>query len=116
MNNQLAIDLFTPHERENNRESQTILENNIPVLKGQCVTVFNALMRGEVLTTAIALNKYAVGDLRARLRDIRNTVIKVNGKEETFRMHQLTKSDRYKTWWMSTDDITINKILLEQSK
>lgn len=107
-------DLFQVHEHENSRESQTILENNLPLFNKQCKIVFEALMRGEILTTTTALIKYKVGDLRARLRDIRNTVITIDGKEETFRLHELTQSSRYKTHWMDTNDIMINKILIQK--
>lgn len=105
---------FDLHAHENNQESQTILQYNLPHFKGQCVTVFNALMRGEVLTTAIALNKYAIGDLRARIRDIKNTVLKTEQGEEKFYIHELTKSDRYKCWWFDSNDQLLNKILLNK--
>lgn len=112
MINQLAIE-FQVHTHENNRESQMILQENVSHFTGQCKTVFEALMRGEVLTTSTALLKYKVGDLRARIRDIKNTVMQIGGNEETFHLHEKTQSTRYKLWWMDSNDIILNKILIE---
>lgn len=112
----LQESLFQLHERENNRESQTILEYNVPHFKGQCKIVFDALMRGEILTTSTALLKYKVGDLRARIRDIKNTVLKTEHGEEKFYIHEQTKSDRYKCWWFDSNDQVLNKILLSKFK
>lgn len=110
----LQTDLFNIHSHENNRESQTILENNLPYFNKQCQIVFDALMRGEILTTTTALIKYRVGDLRARMRDLRNTVLTIDGKEENIRHHEQLSSNRYKSWWMDSNDIMINKILIEK--
>lgn len=110
----MQTDLFQVHQHENNRESQTILEYNIPHFTKQCQIVFDALMRGEVLTTSTALLKYKVGDLRARIRDIKNTVLKTEHGEEKFYIHEQTKSDRYKVWWFDTNDQLLNKILLSK--
>lgn len=110
----IQTSLFTPHTRENNRESQAILDNNILHFNRQCQIVFDAMMRGEILTTTTALIKYKVGDLRARMRDIRNTVLNIDGREETFHLHEKTQSSRYKMWWCDSNDIILNKILIEK--
>lgn len=76
MGAQLPID-FTVHLRENNPESQSVLDANRPLFNKQCKTVYEALLRGERLTTGEALIKYKIGDLRARIRDIRDAGVKV---------------------------------------
>lgn len=64
---QLSIEL---HEKENNRENQSILEANKERFTGQCKVVYQALIRGERLTTTSALLKYGIGDLRRRIKDL----------------------------------------------
>lgn len=110
----MQTDLFQLHEKENNRESQTILEYNIPHFKGQVVTMFEALMRGEVITGKIAQNKYDIGDYRARKRDIKNTVININDVEERFHLHEQLLKGRYKAIYMTTNDRVLNQILIEK--
>jgi hypothetical protein len=64
---QLSID-YT--RRENNQESQGILNANKERFSKQCLIVLCALKGGERLTTATALIKYGVGDLRRRVKDL----------------------------------------------
>ena len=65
---------------QNNRESEAILVSNEKHFVGQCKTLYDALKRGEKLTTGEALNNYRIGDLRARIRDLRNAGVKVKDK------------------------------------
>ena len=92
MGTQAEID-FTIHARENNPESQMILDANRPLFSNQCKKVYEALLRGEKLTTGIALLNYQIGDLRARIRDIRNSGIDV--KDEYI-------EGRYKRYFLAT--------------
>lgn len=56
--------------RENNIQSQAILNANKEHFSKQCEIVLLALRRGERLTTTSALMKYSVGDLRRRIKDL----------------------------------------------
>lgn len=74
---QLKIDFNLPVDfrdplvhKENNTESQKHFEANTDHFSNQCKIVFEALMRGERLTTAKALIEYGVGDLRRRVKDL----------------------------------------------
>lgn len=57
---------------ENNVESQQIFQENKKNLGGQCKIVYEALLRGEKLTTASALIQYGIGDLRRRVKDLKD--------------------------------------------
>ena len=59
--------------KENNSESQKCFEKNKTKLSNQCKKVYEALKRGERLTTATALIKYKIGDLRRRCKDLKDT-------------------------------------------
>jgi hypothetical protein len=61
---------FQIHERENNSDSELILKANKERFSNQCRIVYDALLRGEKLTTASALIKYGIGDLRRRIADL----------------------------------------------
>jgi hypothetical protein len=61
---------FQIHERENNSDSELILKANKERFSNQCNIVYEALQRGERLTTASALLKYGIGDLRRRVKDL----------------------------------------------
>jgi hypothetical protein len=76
---------------ENNRESQAILDANKARLNNQCRIVLEALLRGERLTTATALLKYGIGDLRRRIADLIERGIEV--KKEL-------KQGRYKEYFL----------------
>jgi hypothetical protein len=67
---QLSIDYTA--RIENNKQSQAILEANKDRLNKQCQIVMDALKRGERLTTASALLQYGIGDLRRRVKDLRD--------------------------------------------
>ena len=66
------IDFKTLHHNENNIESQRHFEANKDRFSKQCRIVYEALLRGEKLTTTIALLNYGIGDLRRRCKDLRD--------------------------------------------
>lgn len=68
MSYQSSIDFV--QTRQNSRENEAILEMNLPKIKTQCDTIYQAMLRGEKLTTTSALLRYGIGDLRARIRDL----------------------------------------------
>lgn len=70
---QLQIDFTQPLvHNENNVESQLIFEANKDKFSNQCKIVFEAFLRGERLTTAKALIHYGIGDLRRRVKDLKD--------------------------------------------
>lgn len=72
-NTQLLIDFTKPIiHRENNIESQKIFDDNKDKFSAQCRIIYDAMMRGERLTTKVALIKYSVGDLRRRIKDLKD--------------------------------------------
>lgn len=57
---------------ENNLESQAHYEEHEKEFTKQCKLVHDALKRGERLTTHEALLKYNIGDLRRRVKDLKD--------------------------------------------
>lgn len=57
---------------ENKIENQEHFQENKKEFSKQCQIVYDALMRGERLTTAKALIQYGVGDLRRRVKDLKD--------------------------------------------
>ena len=70
--NQSELDFTFYTHNENNVESQQIFQENKKTLGGQCKVVYEALLRGERLTTASALIEYGIGDLRRRVKDLKD--------------------------------------------
>lgn len=77
--NQLEFD-FNVLVPQNNRQSEAILFDNEKIFKGQCKTLYDALKRGERLTTGGALINYRIGDLRRRIKDLRDAGVEVKDK------------------------------------
>lgn len=82
MKKHIPPDLFTPPEnidfsilehKENNPGSQAHFEENKNKFSNQCRIVYEALLRGEKLTTTKALLTYGIGDLRRRIKDLKDT-------------------------------------------
>jgi hypothetical protein len=74
--------------KENKPENQRIFDQNKKALSNQCRIVYEAMKRGERLTTASALINYSVGDLRRRIKDlidIYNVPVKSDLKEGRFK-------------------------------
>lgn len=57
---------------ENTVINQVQFEKNKKQLSKQCQIVYDAFLRGEKLTTSTALIKYGVGDLRRRVKDLKD--------------------------------------------
>lgn len=85
---------FQIHERENNPESQSILRANKKTFSDQCKIVLQALQRGERLTTATALIKYGIGDLRRRIKDLKD----YHGVDIKTQLNE----GRFKTYFLET--------------
>lgn len=57
---------------ENTVENQQHFEDNKNKFSKQCTIVYEAFLRGERLTTASALINYKIGDLRRRVKDLKD--------------------------------------------
>jgi hypothetical protein len=57
---------------ENNLESQEHFDRNKKEFSNQCRIVYEALKKGERLTTTSALLRYGIGDLRRRIKDLKD--------------------------------------------
>ncbi|MBP1222614.1 helix-turn-helix domain-containing protein [Flavobacterium sp. 1355] len=57
---------------ENKISNQEHFERNKEQFSNQCRIVYEALLRGERLTTTKALLNYQIGDLRRRIKDLKD--------------------------------------------
>lgn len=57
---------------ENLPENQKHFNKHQKHFSKQCIIVLQALQRGERLTTVTALMKYRIGDLRRRIKDLKD--------------------------------------------
>ena len=71
-NQQNKIDFSELYHNENNPESQEQFNINKKQFSNQCKIVYEALLRGERLTTTKALIQYGIGDLRRRIKDLKD--------------------------------------------
>lgn len=70
---QLNIDFTQLQHKENKVKNQEHFEANKDKFSKQCKLVYEALLRGEKLTTTKALIDYKIGDLRRRIKDLKDT-------------------------------------------
>ena len=69
--------MYTTHvdvteRRENNADSTWHMKFNRDLLNNQCKIVLEILERGERLTTRSAMINYNIGDLRRRVKDLKD--------------------------------------------
>lgn len=70
---QMKIDFNKPIvHSENNNHSQRIFDENADRFRGQCKVLMKAFLRGERLTAFTAMQKYHIGDIRRRVKDLRD--------------------------------------------
>lgn len=69
---QVEIDFNELYHVENKISNQEHFEANRDKFSKQCKIVYDALSRGERLTTATALIEYRIGDLRRRIKDLKD--------------------------------------------
>lgn len=104
MSYQINIDF--DHGRENNTQSENHYADNLKRFNGQCKDVLEALLRGERLTTMKDQVKYKIGDLRARIRDLRKQNIPV---QDDFVRDETGKRTRYKVYFLTSQELKIVK-------
>lgn len=68
----MEIDFSQLHHTENKTSNQEHFERNKERFSKQCRIVYEALLRGERLTTTKALIDYQIGDLRRRIKDLKD--------------------------------------------
>lgn len=70
--NQQEINFDKLFHYENNISNQEHFERNKEKFSNQCRIVYEALLKGERLTTTKALIDYKIGDLRRRIKDLKD--------------------------------------------
>ena len=68
----MEIDFSQLQHTENKISNQEHFERNKDKFSKQCKIVYEALLRGERLTTKKALLNYGIGDLRRRIKDLKD--------------------------------------------
>lgn len=68
----LELDFSQYQHVENKISNQEHFERNKDKFSRQCKLVYEALLRGEKLTTTKALLEYGIGDLRRRIKDLKD--------------------------------------------
>ena len=68
----MEIDFSELNHVENKISNQEHFERNKEKFSKQCKIVYEALLRGERLTTTKALLNYGIGDLRRRIKDLKD--------------------------------------------
>ena len=68
----LELDFTQLQHVENKFSNQEHFERNKEKFSNQCKIVYEALLRGERLTTTKALLQYRIGDLRRRIKDLKD--------------------------------------------
>lgn len=111
------MDLFTPftpypaaklggaflvHTKESNPESQAILKANRKRLSNNCKTLFDALLRGEILNSVVCVERYKIIDWRRRRCDL-----EANGVMMQSSPSPLGKG--LKDWFFSLEDKKFNQ-------
>lgn len=91
---QKQIDFTKPiYRRENNSISQAVLDMNETHFRGQCKIIMEAFLRGEKLTTTSALLNYKIGDLRRRIKDLKDSY-------NVTQIKSCLVDGRFKQWWI----------------
>ena len=62
----------TIHKRENTEENQNYLDENKVKLSKQCAKVWRLLCQGKRLTVREAIITHNIGDLRRRIKDLKD--------------------------------------------
>lgn len=107
-NDQLSIDFSQLRHSENTKENQFNFDTHIKHFSKQCQTVYYALLRGERLTTSQALLRHSIGDLRRRVKDLKD--IWQIPVQSVYAKDQEGNDTRYKEYYLDQAFIDVNKI------
>lgn len=105
------MDLFTQppfevHSRESNPASEAILNENRKRLSKNCQTLYDAMMRGEILNSVLVSSTYGIIDFRRRICDLKD-----NGVKMQWEKSKMGKGLR--NWFMGEEDKIFNKKFCE---
>lgn len=70
----------TIHKKENTPENQEYLDKNVLRLSKQCEKVWGILCTGKRLTVREAMLTYNIGDLRRRIKDLKDQGYEIGAK------------------------------------
>lgn len=105
---QLSISFDPTHLRENNPLSQEYLDQHRDKFSNDCFDILKRLVSGERLTVKTAINAGLSGDLRARIRDIRNFGMHVSDERQP---------GGYKEYFFSvSDSVKALEVLLKKGE
>lgn len=96
----MQTDLFQVHANENNRESQSNLDECRVKFNRKCMTVFNWLMEGKELTALWAANNW-VASLPRRILDLKEGGVLISDRWES----------GIKVWYLTNEQKQFNKNL-----
>lgn len=82
------------HKRENTAENQQQLDLFRPFLENQAGRVLDIFLQGAALTVIQAGVDHKIGDLRARVRDLRDAGYNITGTREPGSRHKLYRIGR----------------------
>lgn len=111
--NQLTISFNQIHARENNTLSESHLNQYREKFTHDCFEVLKKLVRGEKLTMKSAIVSGLTGDLRRRVKDLKDYGIpiqadylenKETGVKDSFKTYYMTDSDKAKAF-----EVMLNK-------
>ena len=100
MNPQLTISFDVAHRKENNRESQNILDQRRDDFSGDCWEILQRLMRGEVLTVKDMMIADVTCHLPRRILDLKEQGVNVNDRW----VEVNGKKHHHKEWWMDFNE------------
>lgn len=92
---------FEVHKVESPSESQKYLEAGRKKFSKQCQILFDAMWRGERLTSLSCVQKYQILDARRRFCDLEENGVHISEK---------SIGNRYKERFFSEDDMVHNQI------
>lgn len=90
------------HNRENALENEKHLVANEARFSEQCRKVLELLKSGIVLTTGKALTEYGIGDLRRRIKDLKD-MNSIKNIEWRWHLDKDGKTTRFKEWFISIE-------------
>jgi len=90
----------TVHVRENSAANEAHLNANRYHFTGQCAVVMSLLLAGHVLSTRTALAYHHIGDLRRRIKDLKDHPEHPMKIDEYFEKDKNGKRTRYKIWYI----------------
>ena len=88
------------HVRENSAANEAHLNANRFHFTGQVAVVISLLQAGNVLSTRTALAYYNIGDLRRRIKDIKDHPTSPMHIDEHFETDKDGKRTRFKIWYI----------------